>query len=415
MDKGRLKTLCKTSLMQITELDQQALSALTDEQMALYTVAISSISKVFPIHKGMIEIAFTEGDYSQMLSGLQTLRSDLGRIYAKSLASDCERLIIANEDVSKIRKERLDVALKYLLSTVSLLFTDIKNLFETLSKEDEEYAEDESEIQNIIKEKIKQITEINSDEIDKLNATEVTETVEKLGSFKKEFLAREKALKGAIHIRNHQVALKHMEGIRDLLYTIKANDLAEDLDSNIAQNGDGSQIRHERFEMFVNYILSSISVLCDDIDKIELPKRIAELVVEKQEIESVEVLLAGGSPNSPCIVVANKTRFFLENLKVVLANSGNKIVGTTKSKAIIEFMRNNKVDLFILDDDMPDISGFELSKAIRKAGLNAPIILLTKTMTKEYAVSAMSVGINDFMIKPIDIKNVQSKVDKFLK
>lgn len=64
----------------------------------------------------------------------------------------------------------------------------------------------------------------------------------------------------------------------------------------------------------------------------------------------------------------------------------------------LNLLNNNKIDLMLLDIEMPDMSGIELIKSLK----NPPLTILT-TSNKEYALEAFEYSIVDYIIKPISL------------
>lgn len=62
----------------------------------------------------------------------------------------------------------------------------------------------------------------------------------------------------------------------------------------------------------------------------------------------------------------------------------------------LNLLNNNKIDLMLLDIEMPDMSGIELIKSLK----SPPLTILT-TSNKEYALEAFEYSIVDYIIKPI--------------
>ncbi len=69
---------------------------------------------------------------------------------------------------------------------------------------------------------------------------------------------------------------------------------------------------------------------------------------------------------------------------------------------------NKKIDLFILDINMPKLNGLELLKEIRKKDAVTPVIMLTTESDKEKIVIAKTLGTTRWIIKPFE-------KDKFIK
>ena len=85
------------------------------------------------------------------------------------------------------------------------------------------------------------------------------------------------------------------------------------------------------------------------------------------------------------------------------------VVGTENNgEKTFEYLKNNKVDLLILDVVIGGIDGFELLSKINKLE-NKPKIIINSSLTLDGFISkAMSEGANYYMIKPVD-KNVLQK------
>jgi DNA-binding response OmpR family regulator len=66
----------------------------------------------------------------------------------------------------------------------------------------------------------------------------------------------------------------------------------------------------------------------------------------------------------------------------------------------IQAARDNHVDLIIMDVGLPDMDGREAVKLLRKAGVRAPIIMLTGHDTDSDAILGLEAGANDYVVKP---------------
>jgi DNA-binding response OmpR family regulator len=74
------------------------------------------------------------------------------------------------------------------------------------------------------------------------------------------------------------------------------------------------------------------------------------------------------------------------------------------SKRLNEFLELSTPDLFLIDCNMPDISGFDLVPLIRKFAKHekTPILFFTADESEEYAFEAAKLGVCDFIVKPVD-------------
>lgn len=72
------------------------------------------------------------------------------------------------------------------------------------------------------------------------------------------------------------------------------------------------------------------------------------------------------------------------------------------------FLNNTQVELLLLDIEMPDMSGLELTQ---KLGNRRPLIIFT-TAKKDYAVEAFELNVVDYLIKPIALPRLKQAIDK---
>ncbi len=75
-----------------------------------------------------------------------------------------------------------------------------------------------------------------------------------------------------------------------------------------------------------------------------------------------------------------------------------------------------KIDLAIVDIEMPHINGFKLIPLIKKHPLYAkvPFIILTSRTGKEYINKAILAGASDYIVNPVDKETLLQKVHKQL-
>lgn len=66
----------------------------------------------------------------------------------------------------------------------------------------------------------------------------------------------------------------------------------------------------------------------------------------------------------------------------------------------LETCKTDRVDLVILDVNLPDMDGREACKVLRKSGFKAPIIMLTGNVTDADTILGLDSGANDYVAKP---------------
>ena len=98
----------------------------------------------------------------------------------------------------------------------------------------------------------------------------------------------------------------------------------------------------------------------------------------------------------------------LDNHKLIIAElrrqvtavlPGAECVCFTKQREAIEHVRKNRVDVALLDVDMPGLNGIEVAE--RMCQINPRLNIIFVTGYPEYALQAFSVPVSDFIVKPV--------------
>lgn len=97
-----------------------------------------------------------------------------------------------------------------------------------------------------------------------------------------------------------------------------------------------------------------------------------------------------------------------------LKNEGLKVTHVDDGKIAIDIFHEEHFDLIILDIMLPEISGLEICKAIRKSS-NVPIIMLTAKDDENDKISGLEMGADDYITKPFSVKELISRVKAVLR
>ena len=76
----------------------------------------------------------------------------------------------------------------------------------------------------------------------------------------------------------------------------------------------------------------------------------------------------------------------------------------------LELVKNANHELLILDVGLPDMDGRELCRLMRRAGVNAPIIMLTSADTEADTILDLDSGANDYVTKPFKFAVLLARV-----
>lgn len=106
----------------------------------------------------------------------------------------------------------------------------------------------------------------------------------------------------------------------------------------------------------------------------------------------------------------------LNNLIKIILEKNNYIVDSTYNPLdALKKMENNTYDLIISDIMMPKMDGFEFAKVIRDVDKNIPILFISAKGEYEDKKLSYEIGIDDYMVKPIDINELVLRVGALLK
>lgn len=76
----------------------------------------------------------------------------------------------------------------------------------------------------------------------------------------------------------------------------------------------------------------------------------------------------------------------------------------------LEFLKDNKMDMLVLDVGLPDMDGRELCKRVRKMGITVPIVMLTGMVSDADTVLGLDAGANDYVTKPFSFNVLLARV-----
>ncbi len=103
-------------------------------------------------------------------------------------------------------------------------------------------------------------------------------------------------------------------------------------------------------------------------------------------------------------------------LEAILQDSDAQILHAANGYQAVQLCQSiNKIDLVLMDIKMPEMDGFEATRQIRQFNKKIPIIAQTAYILEIDKEKCFSVGCNDCITKPIDIKDFLDIVNGFLK
>lgn len=114
------------------------------------------------------------------------------------------------------------------------------------------------------------------------------------------------------------------------------------------------------------------------------------------------------------ILVVDDEKKIVEVIKSYLENSGFSVTTAHAGNEALDLYEKTQPDLIILDLMLPDISGEDICKKIRKIS-NVPIIMLTAKVEEENILNGLDIGADDYITKPFSPKQLVARVVALLR
>jgi len=92
-----------------------------------------------------------------------------------------------------------------------------------------------------------------------------------------------------------------------------------------------------------------------------------------------------------------------------LQDCGFVVIHTDTITSGISFIENSRINIVLLDLNLPDFDGFELLKSLKNSHA-IPIIILSAISDTKTKVKAFRYGANDYMVKPIDLLELEARI-----
>jgi two-component system cell cycle response regulator DivK len=101
-----------------------------------------------------------------------------------------------------------------------------------------------------------------------------------------------------------------------------------------------------------------------------------------------------------------------------LESRGYKLLKAVNGVDGISMAEGNRVDLILLDINLPDIDGYDVAKRLRRSSkaelAYLPIIAVTANALKGDAERALDAGCDVYMSKPINIRELWARIEAFV-
>lgn len=115
------------------------------------------------------------------------------------------------------------------------------------------------------------------------------------------------------------------------------------------------------------------------------------------------------------ILVVEDNADMQELLCTVLVDSGFRCFSASDGMEALEIMEKEYIDLIVADIMMPNMDGYELTRSLRDVGYDLPVLMVTAKDQFDDMQKGFRAGTDDYMIKPINVKELVLRVEALLR
>jgi DNA-binding response OmpR family regulator len=115
------------------------------------------------------------------------------------------------------------------------------------------------------------------------------------------------------------------------------------------------------------------------------------------------------------ILIVEDEAPMLQGLKDNLEIEGYSVDTASDGKAGLEKIRSNSYHLVLMDVMMPQMSGFDVCKTVRREGVSTPIIMLTAKGEEIDKVLGLEIGADDYITKPFSLRELLARIKAILR
>ena len=99
----------------------------------------------------------------------------------------------------------------------------------------------------------------------------------------------------------------------------------------------------------------------------------------------------------------------------VLSDGGYQVFPAVDGLAALDVLDREYIDLIVADVMMPNMDGYALTKSLREAKYDVPILIVTAKDQFRDVERGFKVGCDDYMIKPVNVKELLLRVEALLR
>jgi len=112
------------------------------------------------------------------------------------------------------------------------------------------------------------------------------------------------------------------------------------------------------------------------------------------------------------VLIIDDEEIQLQSLKTFLSKRKFNVFTSRSGEDGIRLINENLIDIVLTDFKMPGMNGFEVLRKTKEINPGIDVVVMTAFGTIENAVSLMKAGAFDYLIKPIDLDELENILEK---
>lgn len=109
----------------------------------------------------------------------------------------------------------------------------------------------------------------------------------------------------------------------------------------------------------------------------------------------------------------NKTALYIEdelsvlrNISTLMRSYFDRFYIAVDGEAGYKLFQENKIDVLLVDIELPKINGLELIKKIRKENIDIPIVVISAYTKTDYLLESIELNLTKYIVKPLTTKKI---------
>jgi DNA-binding response OmpR family regulator len=119
--------------------------------------------------------------------------------------------------------------------------------------------------------------------------------------------------------------------------------------------------------------------------------------------------------NRPRVLLIEDEPALVRGLSDMLVDHGVEVQTATTGQAGLDAALAGGADLIVLDIMLPGVNGYEICRAVRRHGLDVPILMLTAKAEESDVVLGLELGADDYLTKPFRPAELVARVRALLR